>query len=109
LRIKERETHLILHAHDDDDDDDDDDIWPVIIIIIIIIIIIKQLVTFSSNMLRLKHIQSNVVKYQREKISDIEVSFVDIGMTCQYFNDNTYLQCRLLSNFIPVLNCVKFF
>jgi hypothetical protein len=25
LRIKEQETHLILHEHDDDDDDDDDD------------------------------------------------------------------------------------
>jgi len=25
LRIKEQETHIILHAHDDDDDDDDDD------------------------------------------------------------------------------------
>ena len=25
LRIKELETHLILHEHDDDDDDDDDD------------------------------------------------------------------------------------
>jgi hypothetical protein len=24
LRIKEQETHLILHEHDDDDDDDDD-------------------------------------------------------------------------------------
>jgi len=24
LRIKERETRLILHEHDDDDDDDDD-------------------------------------------------------------------------------------
>jgi hypothetical protein len=23
LRIKEQETHLILHEHDDDDDDDD--------------------------------------------------------------------------------------
>jgi hypothetical protein len=26
LRIKERETHLILPEHDDDDDDDDDDV-----------------------------------------------------------------------------------
>jgi hypothetical protein len=25
LRIKEQETHLILHEQDDDDDDDDDD------------------------------------------------------------------------------------
>jgi hypothetical protein len=25
LRIKEKETRLILHEHDDDDDDDDDD------------------------------------------------------------------------------------
>ena len=25
MRIKEQETHLILHEHDDDDDDDDDD------------------------------------------------------------------------------------
>jgi len=25
LRIKEQETHLILHKHDDDDDDDDDE------------------------------------------------------------------------------------
>jgi len=25
LRIKEEETHLILHEHDDDDDDNDDD------------------------------------------------------------------------------------
>jgi hypothetical protein len=24
LRIKEEETHLILHEHDDDDDNDDD-------------------------------------------------------------------------------------
>ena len=24
MRIKEQETHLILHEHDDDDDDDDD-------------------------------------------------------------------------------------
>jgi hypothetical protein len=26
LRIKEQETHLILHEHDDDDDDDDDEL-----------------------------------------------------------------------------------
>jgi hypothetical protein len=25
LRIKEQETHLILHEHDDNNDDDDDD------------------------------------------------------------------------------------
>jgi hypothetical protein len=25
LRIKEQETHLILHEHNDDNDDDDDD------------------------------------------------------------------------------------
>jgi len=25
LRIKEQETHIILHEYDDDDDDDDDD------------------------------------------------------------------------------------
>ena len=25
MRIKEQETHLILHEQDDDDDDDDDD------------------------------------------------------------------------------------
>jgi hypothetical protein len=25
LRIKDQETHLILHEHDDDDDDDDDE------------------------------------------------------------------------------------
>jgi hypothetical protein len=24
LRIKEQETHLIIHEHDDDDDDDDE-------------------------------------------------------------------------------------
>jgi hypothetical protein len=26
LRIKEQETHVILHEHDDDDDDDDDEV-----------------------------------------------------------------------------------
>ena len=28
MRIKEQETHLILHEHDDDDNDNDDELFP---------------------------------------------------------------------------------
>ena len=60
-------------------------------------------------MLRLKHIQSNVEKYKKEKNSHITISCVDTGMTCQFFTKIRYLQSRLLYNFIPVLSCVDFF
>ena len=61
-------------------------------------------------MLRLKYIRPNVVKYKKEKISDIKISCVDIGMTCQFVTKiHIYSADCFIYNFIPVLSCVEFF
>jgi len=65
-------------------------------------------------MLRLKYIRSNVVKYKKEKISDIKISCIDIGLTCQFFTKMRIYSAdcfiyNFIYNFIPVLSCVEFF